>query len=155
MTDAKSVRPPLERRAPGSQKTAGIRGDRDAPAAGHQAPLMRDLPWGKRGGLIRGSTSQFSDGSQPELLRLPRSSRRKHKLSRLASPRSASKKENGRSCHVPYPNQFKTIVRICNRSCKKNSKNNSIPSSQNTASESPSCNILSRCESCRSRKLPY
>jgi hypothetical protein len=119
MQNLSAPRSNAELRAP---KTAGIRGDRDAPAAGPQAPLMRDLPWGKRGGLIRGSTSLSSDGSQPELLRLPRSSRRKHKLHRLASPRSASKKETGSSCHVPYPKHFTTLVRICRSICKKNSK---------------------------------
>ncbi len=47
-------------------KTADIRGDRDALAAGPQAPPMRDLSCEERGGLIRGSTSLYSDGSQPK-----------------------------------------------------------------------------------------
>jgi hypothetical protein len=109
-----------ELRAP---KTADIRGDRDAPAAGPQAPLMRNLSWEERGGLIMGSTSLYSDGSEHESCSGSLDPR-DGSISSIASHRLAprAKRKTGNSCHVPYSNRLKTIVRICRRFCKKNSE---------------------------------
>jgi hypothetical protein len=105
----KNCRHPRRPRCSGSQST--------------KHPFLRDLSWGKWGGSIRGSTSLSSDGSQPESCSGcldPRDGSTSSIASHRLAPRA--KRKSGRSCHVPYPKQFTTLVRICRSLCKKNSK---------------------------------
>ena len=115
----------------------------------HNAPLMRDLSWEKRGGSIRGSTSLSSDGSQPESCSGcldPRDGSTSSIASHGLAPRA--KKETGRTCPILYPQQFKTILRICKRFCKRSSKRIEHRN-RKMQPRNVSCSILSRCKNCR------
>ena len=126
----------------GLPKTAGIRGDRDAPAAGPQSTPFCETYHGENGGSIRGNTSLSSDGSQPESCSGcldPRDG------AQAPSPRNASLREQESK---PAALVISLIQTDLNRSLEcadvsaKRIQKNSKPGSQKAASECPSCIIL-------------
>ena len=119
---------------------------------------MRDLSWEKREGLIRGTTSLSFDGSQPESCSGcldPRDGSISFIASHRLAPRAKIKTRS--SFHVPYSNRFKTIVRICKRLCKKNSKEFEIGLAKYSlgASELQHPSTMQKLPSRITPKIPY
>ena len=121
----------------------------------HNAPLMRDLSWEKRGdqsgAALPYPLTEVSLKAAPAASILATEAQ-------APSPRMASLREPKRKPAAPAISLIQTDTKrsleYADVSAKRIPKN-SKPGSQNAASECPSCNILPRCKSSRAGKLPY